>query len=589
MRARSEALRPQVEAFADALDALGVEDVAVVTGGQAEDGAIVFALDAELPAEGYAVTVFGAGDKARARIEVAAADRAGAAHAAADLVRRVTIEAGEASWASGTWADAPDVAYRSFLVDMGRNPHSPETLRHVVDMLWFYRANLLQLHLTDDQRISWPSEAYPELYSADSGWTLDDFRALEAYSQARGVTLVPELDVPGHSTLLRARRPDVFGADPLALATSPEAQAGVETLLAEMLEVFQATPYVHIGGDEVFGVPEEVQRDFINRIDAFVKEQGRTTIVWEGPSLGAGDDKVSTDVVHMAWEGAYVPLPELVEAGYTVINASWDPFYVVDHYPRTHVTGVSVDRCYSADLTRLQNVDPRLSSFGEPQRIDDTRSVLGFCMPWWEGREENLLSLCVQRFAAAATRAWDQDTQVPYEEYAAREAALLPRLEALSGFELPALPMADPAEELGNLAFGATVTASTGEHQPHFGPARLTNGITDQNDVFLGYPAKPDPLVIDVELRERAAVSRIRVHETAQGEGWERYRLYVSDDGARFDLVGTTRKGDRGQGSVVEHRFTRRAVRVVRIETDGCEDFVFPSFSRLTEVEVFAE
>ncbi|MBT5928514.1 MAG: family 20 glycosylhydrolase [Verrucomicrobia bacterium] len=46
---------------------------------------------------------------------------------------------------------------------MGRNPHSPETLRHVVNMMWFYRGNDLQLHLTDDQLFSWPSKACPEL------------------------------------------------------------------------------------------------------------------------------------------------------------------------------------------------------------------------------------------------------------------------------------------------------------------------------------------------------------------------------------------------------------------------------------------
>ena len=82
-----------------------------------------------------------------------------------------------------------------------------------------------------------------------------------------------------------------------------------------MLDVFQATPFVHIGADEVGGVPQEAQRDFINRINAFVRGTGRRTVVWEGPSVGEGAGKVSEDVIQMAWEGRYVPLPELVAAG----------------------------------------------------------------------------------------------------------------------------------------------------------------------------------------------------------------------------------------------------------------------------------
>ena len=51
------------------------------------------------------------------------------------------------------------------------------------------------LHLTDDQLFSWPSRAFPKLSGERAGWTVDDFMALEAYSQARGVTIIPELDV----------------------------------------------------------------------------------------------------------------------------------------------------------------------------------------------------------------------------------------------------------------------------------------------------------------------------------------------------------------------------------------------------------
>lgn len=572
--AQAGVFEPQVEAFESALGTLEMKP----------KGSVLFARDRTLGAESYSVEVV-EGD-----VVVRAGDAPGAAYAAADLLRRATLgEDGSASWADGKWSATPDFPYRSFMVDMGRNPQSPKVLRHVVDMMWFYRGNYLQLHLTDDQLFSWPSKAYPELYSPHAGWTLDEFRKLEAYSQARGVTIVPELEVPGHSSILRGRRPDVFGKEPTDLATSPKAQKGVETLIDEMLDVFQATPYMHIGADEAWGVPVDIQRDFINRINRHVRSRGRTTLAWEGPNLGEGDNKVSEDVVHLAWESKYLPMTAMVEAGYTVINAAWDPFYIVDHYPRNNFTGVALDTIYNMDLRRMKAVDPGLPSYLNPQMLENTDDVLGFTMPYWEGREHNLLPMCLKRFAAASTRAWDYDSERPYTEYAAHEDKLLPRLETFSGFKLPEMPVAKAEDVKGNLAFGGKVTPSKGAHQPHFVPARLTNGITDRYDLFIGYPTRPEPLLIDIELPEAAEISRVRIHEISSAGGWEKYRLLLSTDGKAFEKVAETKKGDRGDKTFVEHTFDKRGTKVIRIETDGFEHFTFPSFSRLTEVEAFAE
>lgn len=575
---QSQKLNPQVDAFRHALEKIGA-----TTSNQT----ILFSINESIPSEGFAIEV------GQNRILVKASTTAGAAYAASELVRQADINpSGNASWNKMVYEDAPDFPYRSFMVDMGRNPHSPETLRHVIDMMWFYKGNYLQLHLTDDQLFSWPSKAYPELYSSRAGWSLEDFQALEVYSQARGVTIVPELDVPGHSTILRTKRPDVFGKTTMDLATTSKAQKGVETLIAEMLDIFQTTPYMHIGADEVFGVPQEEQRKFINRLNEFIKSKGKTTVVWEGPAAGSVEKrqtKVNEDIIHMAWESKYYPMTEMVKAGYSIVNASWDPFYVVDHYPRNNFTGVPVDLIYKADFRRLKNVDPRIKSFNHPQWADNTDSILGFCMPWWEGREFNLLPLCLKRFAAASTRAWNYNSSLPYNKYAAREDKLLSRLESISGFTIPAMPMAKPEQAQRNLAYRAQVMPSSAEHQPHFVPARLTNGITDQFDLFLGYPTKPKPLIIDIRLLKEANASRIRIHEMAVGGGWEKYRLFISADGNQFTQVGKSSKGLRGENKYLDHRFDKAKIKVVRIETDGFEDFTFPSFSRLTEVQVFAE
>lgn len=258
-------------------------------------------------------------------VVVSASTAAGVARGCATVLQLVEVVDGVASLPQVEIRDEPALGFRGFMVDMGRNPHGPEVLRQVVDACWFYKVNFLQLHLTDDQLFSWPSRAFPALLDERSGWTWDAFVELEAYARARGVAIIPEIDVPAHSTILRQRYPDVFGASPAELATRPEATAGMQTLLAELMEVFGSSPYVHIGGDEAYGVPQDDQRDFVNRLARFVKRQGRRAIAWEGPRLGEGEHKVDADVLHVNWRTTDFPAQQMLDAGYEVVHAAWGP------------------------------------------------------------------------------------------------------------------------------------------------------------------------------------------------------------------------------------------------------------------------
>jgi hexosaminidase len=154
---------------------------------------------------------------------------------------------------------------------------------------------------------------------------------LERYAQARGVAIIPELEVPGHSGILRRSYPEVFGESPTDLATLDAARQGIKVLLDEMVQLFPSSPYVHIGGDEAYGVPVDLQRALINDLHAHLKAKGKETIVWEGPPLGEGDNKVNTEVIHLNWRTINFPADKMLAAGYRVVNAAWDPLYIVDH------------------------------------------------------------------------------------------------------------------------------------------------------------------------------------------------------------------------------------------------------------------
>ena len=139
------------------------------------------------------------------------------------------------------------------------------------------------------------------------------------------------------------------------------------------------------------------------------------------------------------------------------------------------------------------------------------------------------------------------------------------------------------------MAYRAKVTPSDGATQPHFSPDRLTNGIPDRFDHFLGFPTQPEPLEILIELTTPAAVGRIVVYERAVGGSHEIYDLLVSADGQTFEKVGAAGKGSRGDKDHVEHTFPARQVRFIKVVTQGCHGLTFPSFSRLSEVMAFAK
>jgi hypothetical protein len=572
-----DALRAQAVALDEALQRLGAQD------GKEETGALRLVLDPALASQQHHISIGEDG------IALSAGSPAAVATGAATLLQLVEIEGGRASWPALELLDQPDLEHRSFMVDMGRNPHSPRTLRQVVDMLWLCKGNRLQLHLWDDQLCSWPSTAFPKLLDARSGWSLEAFRELESYAQARGVMIVPEIEAPGHSTLLRQRYPEVFGETPTDLATRPEARAGLRTLLDEVLEVFPTTRFVHIGADEAYGVPQEDQRDLINALAAHLRARGVRTLVWEGPGVGQGDNKVAEDVLHLNWDTVHFPAQQMLDAGYTVINACWNPLYIVDHYPRTMFTAVPLDLCYRFDAHEFGHVDPGFPTQRTPHRVASLEGVAGFCMPWWEGREENLFGLCLPRFAAVGAGAWNRAGEQDLAGFLQRLPRVERLFEALSGAALPRTPFAAEATQEGNLAFRGRVTPSHGAASPPFGPERLTNGLEAWPDHFLGFPTTPTPLDIRIDLLAPATVGRVRIHERALGGSHEIYRLLASTDGVSFDEVGRSGAGTRGEASFVDHRFPAREVRALRIVTEGCHGLTFPSFSRLTEVQAYAD
>jgi hexosaminidase len=621
------------------------------------DALLTFSYSENLSPEAYSIAV------TSNQIQVTASTVKGLAHATATLLQLVgTSETKTLPLVQ--IEDAPKLPYRNFMIDMGRNPHSVELLKETIDLLWFYKLDSVQLHLTDDQRIAFPSTAYPKLW--DGLISLAEFQDLERYAVERGVTIIPELEVPGHSELLRRNYPEVFGETGTDLTKSKTALQAIKTLLDEMMAVFSSSPYIHIGGDEAFGVPEHLQRDLINKLHAYLKSKGKETLVWEGPRAGTGDNRVHPEVIHLNWRTINYPADEMVRNGHRVINAAWDPLYLVDHYPRTNFTMTSPQHIYETmSLTRFKHVNPDIRTYADPIEVEPTEKLIGFCMPWWEGREENYLPQTFPRLIPFAEVAWNPDMERRWADFETRSALTeQARLAAFApvtikatnlvvpedgvferstsvSFETPALeagslsgnlqiryttdgsePSSDSPifESPFELTQSATVRATAyvdespigfssrrqlvrvdGEpnlalHQPvtssatsgpPFSVQRITDGGTDNLGFYLGYPADPDPILLTIDLGRVQTIEKVKVFSYSIAGSFEKYSVETSNNGVDFEEVATRMEKPKVPTDPAEHSFSPREVRYVRIRTHGNKGYVFNSFSKIVEVQVF--
>ncbi|MEM7511842.1 MAG: family 20 glycosylhydrolase [Bacteroidota bacterium] len=345
--------------------------------------------------------------------------------------------------------DQADASYRGLMIDLARKWHEMGTVKKLIDLAAFYKLNYVQLHFTDYQSYTLPSKAYPKLSTPNRHYSFEELAELEAYSQERGITIIPEIDVPGHSSPFVRMYPEIFALadtteNPYIINMGKEAAyEALDVLIGELTEVFQASPYFHIGGDEAMltsvaqdpfvkayvkehGLgedPHEIYRHFLVRMNEIVKKHGKQTCVWEGFTK-EGEVQIPKDMLVFEFEtNRYLP-NELVADGYTLVNTSWKPLYVVNKKkwePKT---------IYEWNMWRWENWWDRAPSF-EPIQLEVAPQVIGAQMCAWEQPEEAEIPSLRKRIPAFAERIWNTEQQITYEELMKRMDALDQKLSLL--------------------------------------------------------------------------------------------------------------------------------------------------------------
>ena len=195
--------------------------------------------------------------------------------------------------------DVPRFAWRSFSLDVARRFFTAREVERLIDLLALYKLNVLNVHFTDDQ--AWrlpfgrPANAQDPDDLNDPFYSLADLHQLADYAAERFVTLVPEVDAPGHARAIMNLRPKLLSGrnsveiepvpgmsyrsawfDPELPATYPF----MESVWSDLASVFPSA-FVNIGGDEPFGMPHELYVPFIHRALPFVRSLGKRTVGWQ--------------------------------------------------------------------------------------------------------------------------------------------------------------------------------------------------------------------------------------------------------------------------------------------------------------------
>src|SRR5437763_2570622 len=261
----------------------------------------------------------------------------------------------------GRGRDYPLYSEQGMMLDDGRAFYSRAWLMQLIRELSDLKLNLLHLHFSDDQGFRIESDTHPEIVTKPA-LSKDDVRALLAEARRRHVTIVPELDMPGHMTAALAHHPELQLTNAAGQkqpdkldVTLPAARKFAADLVGEYLKLFPG-PWWHTGADEYLGAfsteadyaqypqlaayaqakygsqanGKDAVLDFVNGIAAQVHAARKELRVWSDGMGGGSAVSLDPHAVVEWWENRSSPQPsQLIAAGRKILNVGWWPLYYV--------------------------------------------------------------------------------------------------------------------------------------------------------------------------------------------------------------------------------------------------------------------
>jgi hexosaminidase len=353
--------------------------------------------------------------------------------------------------------DRPRYSYRGVMLDVARHFFDATEVCAFLDRIALFKINALHLHLTDDQGWRIAIEDRPELTEiggatqVDGGpggfYTREDFARIAEHAAERFITIVPEIDMPGHTNAALASLPELN-----ASGTATDPYVGTEVGFSSLNTHSDATwaflddvirdvaaqspgPWLHFGGDESHATDPDDYREFVARASRLVAEHGKVPIAWH--EAGISSD-LAPGTIGQYWsyrtpqnDSADRAL-SFVRQGGTLILSPADVAYLDMTYDDATPIGLS----WADGSTSVQE-----SYEWEPTAIipDAASAILGIEAPLWTETvrtRADIDYLVFPRLTALAEIAWsvapETSERRTWEDFSARLDAFTPRFEALS-------------------------------------------------------------------------------------------------------------------------------------------------------------
>ena len=434
-------------------------------------GAIRFAIDPAISPgapEGYLLEVRPEG------VRVAASDERGLFYGAVTLWQLLSAaEGGAVRIPALRIEDAPRFAWRGFMLDSARHFQSVEQIKTLLDAMAMHKLNTFHWHLTDDQGWRIEIRRYPRLTEVGScraaagqagrkpdgsphlycgHYTQEQVRDVVQYAAARHITVVPEIDVPGHAQAAVAAYPEHgvvdgptqpshdWGVNPYLFNPGEPTMEFLENILAEVIELFPG-PYVHIGGDEAvkyqwqessdvqaymreLGLRDEeaMQSHMLKRLERFLASRDRKLIGWDEIIEGGLPPQATV----MSWRGIEGGI-EAARHGHDVVMAPGHTLYL--DFLQTNLPEEPPGRPKFTSMQKIYAFDPVPAGLEPAQR----KHVLGVQANMWTEHTRTFARLqhnVFPRMAALAEIAWTPPGRKDYGDFLSRLPAQLQRYRA---------------------------------------------------------------------------------------------------------------------------------------------------------------
>lgn len=438
---------------------------------------IILMKDAGLPSEGYRLSV------GRRRVKVYASDAAGAFYGLQSFRQLLPGSAysdkpvGGVAWKAQCCLieDAPRVSWRGMQLDCCRYFYPVEAVKEFIDMMAMHKQNRFHWHLTEDQGWRIEIKAFPRLTEVGAWrdetagydekgdgirhggfYTQDEIRDIVEYAARRFITVIPEIELPGHASAAIASYPDLSCTpdEPKKVATtwgvkkdvfcpSPKTFEFLEKVFDEVLELFPSE-YIHIGGDEcpkdawrasaycrnlarelgLSGV-DDLQFYFVKHFDSYLRERGRTVIGWDEILDGSA---VESTVV-MSYRG-HKPAIKAMERDMKVILCPNRWCYY--DYQQNEIEDLPKNHHLFITLRKAYNYDP-VAQIGDSLYNAKSDLILGWQACVWGEFIPDVKQLEHQaypRAAAIAEFCWSKDENRDFADFCTRIPKEFERLDA---------------------------------------------------------------------------------------------------------------------------------------------------------------